>query len=962
VFCQIEWLRDCFPPDIRRALKELPKSLDETYERILLGIGSAKRGYAHCLLQCLAVSIRPLHVEELAEVLAIRLDEGEDSEYDSDWRPEDARQAVLSACSSLITIVNVNGLPIVQLSHFSVKEFLMSSRLANAGEQISLYHTTPSSAHAFLSRSCLSILLSLGDDVDKSAVQQRPFAMYAARYWVDHTKFEGASLGILDLMERLFDPDQPFFATWVWIYDVDRPWKGFMPTVRPTEPEAKPLYYVALCGFRSLMEHLCVTHQIDVNAMGGDHGTALNAALSRGELEIARTLLRDGANINAVDIAGFSSLYRAAEAGHRAVVEFLLEHQADINIQHGEEVETSLHVAVWARELDICRLLLKHGSDVASKMWDGWTPLHIASRYGYFGIAQELVAYGADVNNQEANLWTSLHMASVEHLEIVQLLVRHGAELDMTNANQITALHIASGVGNLKIARFLIEQGANAMCKDEGGELPLHKATKNNLPDLVEIFVEVGVDVNVRNANEETPPGLASGFGNFKVAHFLIEHGADVNCFDKRGCTPLHAAAHYGHLDIVQLLLDHVCGLSLQVRNREHDTPLMLASLNGHLEVSRFLIEHHSDVNSIGDGGWTSLHFASQSGHTDIIQLLLNNGADVNVQKEDLWTPLHLASANGHLKAVELLIRKGAGIDMRDEDQKTPLDLASGNAVLEAARLLIKSGSNVNSQDDMGCTPSHTAVRNGHLSLVELFLDSGADVDMRNNSGKTLFDLAQENGKLEVASLLARRSGDLCALDTVGSAPSNAGAQDILPQEIAGEHMDGDPSSTSDYDESDSLHSASVDGLIYVVQRLLDRGADVNERNERLQTPLDLASEHGNLAIAKTLIEYGADVNSRDNFGWTPLHRAAATRYRHAGVVELLLVNGADINATEREGYTALHFASSYGNLEIVQLLLERGANMQIQDVYGRKSSQLALQWGQREIVQFLTEHDVGGI
>ena len=301
MFCQIEWLRDCFPPDIRRALKELPKSLDETYKRILLGIGSAKREYAYRLLQCLAVSIRPLRVEELAEVLAVRLDEGEDAEYDSDWRPEDARQAVLSACSSLITIVNVDGLPVVQFSHFSVKEFLMSSRLANAGEHLSLYHILPHSAHVFISRASLSVLLNLGDEVDKSVVEKRPFAIYAARYWVDHAKVEGVSLGIHDLIERLFDPDAPYFATWVWIYDIDRPWKGFMPTDRPTQPEAEPLYYAALCGFRNLMEHLTVTHQVDVNAWGGDHGTALNAALARGEIEIARALLQNGADVNAVD-------------------------------------------------------------------------------------------------------------------------------------------------------------------------------------------------------------------------------------------------------------------------------------------------------------------------------------------------------------------------------------------------------------------------------------------------------------------------------------------------------------------------------------------------------------------------------------------------------------------------------------------------------------------------------------
>ena len=241
MFCQLEALRGCFPPALRRVLEELPKTLDTTYERILLGIENARQEYARRLLQCIAVSIRPLRVEELAEVLAVRLDDGGDSEYHSDWHLEDARQAVLSACSSLITIINVNGSPVVQFSHFSVKEFLMSSRLASAGEQLSSYHILPNSAHSSLSRSCLNVLLSLDDEVEKSAIEKRPFAIYAAQYWVDHAKFVGMSSTVWDLIKRLLDPDKRHFATWVWIYNIDRPWNGSMSTIRPTRPEAKPL-------------------------------------------------------------------------------------------------------------------------------------------------------------------------------------------------------------------------------------------------------------------------------------------------------------------------------------------------------------------------------------------------------------------------------------------------------------------------------------------------------------------------------------------------------------------------------------------------------------------------------------------------------------------------------------------------------------------------------------------------
>ena len=910
----MEVLRGCFPPALRRALEELPKSLDTTYERILLGIEIAKRGYAYCLLQFLAFSIRPLCVEELAEVLAVRVEDGNDTEYDCDWRPEDARQAVLSACSSLITIVNVDGSSVVHFSHFSVKEFLMSSRLANAGEHLSLYHILPHSAHLFISQASLSVLLNLGSDVVKDVAEKRPFTIYAARYWVDHAKFEGVLLGIQDLIRRLFDPDAPYFAIWVWIYDVDRPWKGLMPTMQPTEPEAKPLYYAALCGFHSLVKYLIVTHQMDVNARGGDHGTALNAALARGELEIARTLIQNGTNVNTVDSAGFSSLYRAAQSSHRAVVELLLEHQIDVNFHAGHV--NPLHVVAQNGELFICWLLLKHGADVASKIQEGWTALHIASRYGHSGIVEKLLVHGADVNDQNKDLWTSLHLASTGHLDVVQTLVRHGAALDKTNADQETALHIASRFGNVEIACFLIEQGANTRSKDKGGHLPLDIASLHGYLDLVEIFEKIGMDVNIRNADYQTPLHLASGPRYLEVAHFLIEHGADVNCCDNRGCTLLHTAACNGHLDIVRLLLDHE--LSVQTRNGSNETPLILASFGGHLEVSRYLLEHHADVNSFSDGGWTPLHSASQNGHINVVQLLLDNGASVNAQKVDLCTPLHLASACGYLKVAELLIGWDARVDVQNGDGRTPLNLASGRGELEASRLLIKSGSNVNLQDNMGCTPSHAAARNGHLSLVELLLDSGADIDIQNKSGNTPFDLAQENRKLDVAGFLARLSGNLVALDIVGLAPSKAELQDIHPDEIVGQHIDDSPSSDNNSDETNSLHFASVNGLVDLARQLLDGGADVNERDELLQTPLDVASRQGELLIAKTLLIYGADVNSRDNIGWTPLHTAA--RCGHSDVVQLLLDNGTDVNCTAREGETALHIASGCGNLEIVRL------------------------------------------
>src|SRR6266702_7532573 len=134
VFCQLETLRQCLPQSVRRTLNELPESLDETYERVMMEIKRANQAHAYRMLQCLTVAVRPLSVAELAELLAFDFDvaKGGTPQLNLDWRLKDHEQAVLSICSSLITVVPSQWSPIVQFSHFSVKEFLMSDRLARS--------------------------------------------------------------------------------------------------------------------------------------------------------------------------------------------------------------------------------------------------------------------------------------------------------------------------------------------------------------------------------------------------------------------------------------------------------------------------------------------------------------------------------------------------------------------------------------------------------------------------------------------------------------------------------------------------------------------------------------------------------------------------------------------------------------------------------------------------------------
>jgi hypothetical protein len=191
VICQLDVLRHAAQPDVRAILAKLPRTLDETYELLLMDINENNQGHARRLLHCLTVAVRPLRVEELAEILTFDFDAAQDGipKFHAGRRPKDQEEAVLSICSSLIAVVDNRGSRVVQFSHFSVKEFLTSNHLASIG-QLSRYHILPGPAHTIFVKVCLSLLLHLDDSNGTKSVRGSPLADYAVRHWIAHAQFE----------------------------------------------------------------------------------------------------------------------------------------------------------------------------------------------------------------------------------------------------------------------------------------------------------------------------------------------------------------------------------------------------------------------------------------------------------------------------------------------------------------------------------------------------------------------------------------------------------------------------------------------------------------------------------------------------------------------------------------------------------------------------------------------------
>jgi len=592
VYCQLEYLADCPPVRIQRALDELPATLDETYERTLREIKDTNSEYARRLLLCVAVASRPLRVEELAEILAFEF-EGPIPAFREECRLKNPVEAVLSTCSTLLSVVEDWYSQVVQFAHFSVKEFLTSTRFAEKHDPISSrYHISMTPAHTVIIQACLGMLLHLDQSVTEDSLTRFPLVEYAAKHWFEHARFEGVSQNVEEGMKHLFDRTKPYLSIWLWIHD---------PTVNswhqrgaegPFPPRGTPLHYAAFCGLHDFAKILATEYPKDVNSQSFDDASTplhLTSRTRRGHVDVARMLVERGAALSAQDKDGRTPLQLASSKGHVDVARMLVERGADVSTQ-AKDGWTPLHWASSKGHVDVARILVERGAGVSAQAKDGWTPLHWASKKGYVDIARMLVERGADVSVQDKDGWTPLHCASSDgHVDVTQMLAEHGADVSAQAKDGLPPLYWASDKGHVDVVRTLVQCGADVSAQGPNGWTLLHWASYYGHVDLVRMFVERGADVSARTEDGWTPLHWASSQGHADVARILVERGANMLAQDKDGWTLLHWASYYGHLDVARMLVEHGADVSAQAQDGR--TPPQLASSKGHVDVARMLVE-----------------------------------------------------------------------------------------------------------------------------------------------------------------------------------------------------------------------------------------------------------------------------------------------------------------------------------------------------------------------------------
>lgn len=953
----------------RKALKNLPRGLYPTYERILRRVEEGNEEAQKLVqrtLKWIANARSGMNTEQLCEAISINLG---DKCRDVEAIPDETE--ILRNCSSLVRL-SVDGRRF-EFAHFTVEEFLKNLDGTMNGE-FAAYHISPKHIENEFSKICLTYLNFLDFDKGGNASEkistdrsiQYPFREYVLRWWNHHARnADWNDKQLFSLAAEIFHPSKPNTlvsliqdeASWVHC-DLD---EDALATVNRGIKEATALHYAAVYSLPEVCKWL-VENGCDVNRRSA-FGTPLHCAQlsydafygslynslegemyekTAKELEIIDLLLNAGAdpNINYHSTSGeLPPLFLAVHGKDPVTARRLLQKGAIVD-------DRFVNLFIEHRENDIAwdnfHNILEHAKNTSLGEESRARALRCALKAHNSGVTELFplnARSGTDKNDQnrhsEASLRTAAEYGQVE--AVLRLLDDHGVDVDAAEENTfLTALHYASMKDQLEVVQVLLERGASPSKADCFGKTALHYCVEEEQCRCLPYFLKKGVDVTVT---------------------------------DKKNLTVWHRAILENNVEALKILLSHVTSEKPRIELKgSKEIPLMsCASRRGSAEAVSLLLDAGCSAFDLDLDGCTALHHAAKAGSPEVVRLLVAQGVDTSAKTYDGSSAVHYAimgNRAGLDMTLEVLLDDGVNPFIGRKDGITPMHLLIGDGTNNAndlvrekalRRLTSLPGSFQGKQEDLKqalnviCQLRPSQDSTWLLTALRTLLENGADLMSKSDTGQTVLE-----------ALLAVWQGE-CSKQDISQPPVSSS---IISSEMVLAALKHIPT-------QEPLHKICADpGLLLsaikvsndeLVYKLLEYSPDVDKIiAESGKSPIQAACQIGcSRTLLRKMLERSNALS--DKALGADLVREACRQgneKNHEALLELLEA-GLDPNGLSLHGETALMFAALAGSIDMVESLLSHGSDAKVIDHAGRTVAHYACTSGHQNVLYALRDKGI---
>ncbi len=553
-------------------------------------------------------------------------------------------------------------------------------------------------------------------------------------------------------------------------------------------------------------------------------------AVMRGDAAMVRTLLKQGADVNAAQTDGMTALHWAASRGDAELAAMLLAAGARVDVLTRNGNYTPLHLAARSGRAPVVKALLGAGADVkAVTTTGGASALHFAAADGDSATVAALLDKGAPVDMREG-AWSQTPLmwaSSYNRVRAIKALLARGANIEATSkiedigarerAERTQLLARARKVAALKAAEApLTTPGAPG-----GAAFVANAIASAGAPAATAPATRAAAAAPAAPAAPSAPGGRGAASGDSARPNTGFNsrgpsYGELIG--NKGGLTPLLFAIRDGNDEAVATLL--AAGAKINhVSDGDHTSPLLMASINGRFDMAKMLLAKGADVKLMSDAGATPLYaviniqWAAKSlypqptaqlqqttSHLELMEAMLKAGADPNVRlTKHLWymsfnfdllgvnttgaTPFWRAAYGTDVDAMKLLMRYGADPTIptvkpsgRLPGDDAPEDDASGKDPSGLPPIPaggpgvypLQAASGVGYGEGFAAN-SHRHAPDGWLPAVKYLIEElKVDVNQRDHNGYNAIHHAAARGDTVLIAYLMRQGGDIQAISRRG--------------------------------------------------------------------------------------------------------------------------------------------------------------------------------------------------